>query len=72
MHQQKVQVCCQECWYILPSLSIELEHFKNDNPVGKKSVQAFKVAKYDESYTLFFCRSILAHALVVKAVSQVT
>ena len=56
------KVCSQEFWYILFGLDIQLEesetilHAKNQ----------FKVAKYDESYTVLFNRSIQTHNFVAK------
>ena len=54
--------CGQEFWYILSGLDIQIEQSDNDDPALKKWV---KIAKYDESYTVFFGRSesIQTHGL---------
>ena len=48
---------------ILVYLVWQLEQSENDNPDAKNW---FRVARYDESYTLVIDRSIQAHVLVVK------
>ena len=45
------KVCVQEFSYFVSGLDIQLEQSYNNSPVRKKLLQ---VAKYDESYPLFF------------------
>ena len=57
-------VCCQEFWYVVSGLDIQLEQFKNNNPVGIKWVQSCKVLQV---INLFLTRLIQTYSLVVKA-----
>ena len=51
MHQYNV--CCQDAWYILSGLDIQLEQSENKNPALRNLVEGCEI--YDKSYTLFFC-----------------
>ena len=62
MYQSKV--CVQEFWYIVSCLDIQLEQSENNSLVCKKN--PLQVAKYDESYTVFFVEWVRTNGLVVK------
>ena len=49
----------------LADLDIQQEQSENENPACKKLVQGIKVARYDDSYTVFFGRSTQTYGLVV-------
>ena len=53
MHQYNV--CCQDAWYILSGLDIQLEQSENKNPALRNLVEGpMKVVKYMASHILFF------------------
>ena len=68
MYQLKVRSEAWEHLCILSDLDILLEQSENANPARKKSVQGIKVARYDESYTIYFGRLIRCCGLVVSLI----
>ena len=56
------KVCIQEFWYIVSGLDIQLETSEYYSPARSR----LQVAKYDESYTVFFELLIRINGLVVK------
>ena len=58
------KVCVQEFLYIVSGLDIQFEKSEYDSPVCQKN--RLQVAKYDESYTVFFETLIRINGSVVK------
>ena len=58
------KVCVREFSYFVSGLDIQLEKSEYNSPVRKKN--RLQMAKYDESYTVFFQQLIRTNGLVVK------
>ena len=58
------KVCVQEFSYFLPGLDIQLERSRVPQSCTQKN--QLQVAKYNESYTIFFEHLIRTNGLVVK------
>ena len=58
------KVCSQEFWYFVSGLDIQLEQSEYDSDVPKKN--RLQVAKYDDSYKVFFESLIRTKGTIVK------
>ena len=67
------KVCVQEFWYCVPGLDIQavmnLRPIQDENP-STTFLYELQVAKYDESYTVFFMESRRIYDLLVKMSSR--